>query len=67
MLVESGMVLALQGDKVKVGGGLFTPAACQVNFYPKLFLYSRINNAFVSTLGSTIERPLGCHRLFFYH
>jgi short subunit dehydrogenase-like uncharacterized protein len=29
MLVESGLVLALQGDQVKVGGGLWTPAACQ--------------------------------------
>lgn len=29
MLVESGLVLALQGDQVKVGGGLYTPAACQ--------------------------------------
>lgn len=30
MLVESGLVLALQGHEIKVGGGLFTPAACQV-------------------------------------
>jgi short subunit dehydrogenase-like uncharacterized protein len=30
MLVESGLVLALEGDKVKVGGGLWTPATCQV-------------------------------------
>jgi len=29
MLVESGLVLALEGDKVKVGGGLWTPATCQ--------------------------------------
>jgi hypothetical protein len=32
MLVESGLVLALQGDQVKVGGGVWTPAACQVRF-----------------------------------
>lgn len=30
MLVESGLVLALQLDKIKVGGGVYTPAACQV-------------------------------------
>ncbi len=30
MLVEAGLVLALEGDKVKVGGGLWTPAVCQV-------------------------------------
>jgi short subunit dehydrogenase-like uncharacterized protein len=29
MLVESGLVLALEGDKVKVGGGVWTPATCQ--------------------------------------
>ncbi|KAJ1415215.1 Saccharopine dehydrogenase-domain-containing protein [Ochromonadaceae sp. CCMP2298] len=29
MLVESGLVLALEGDKVRVGGGVWTPAACQ--------------------------------------
>lgn len=29
MLVESGLVLALDGQKVKVGGGCWTPAACQ--------------------------------------
>eukprot|EP01031_Cornospumella_fuschlensis_P027154 gene27154-32800_t len=29
MLVESGLVLALESDKVKVGGGVWTPAACQ--------------------------------------
>lgn len=29
MLVESGLVLALDGDKLKVGGGCYTPAACQ--------------------------------------
>lgn len=29
MLVESGLALALEGDKIKVGGGLWTPAACQ--------------------------------------
>ena len=29
MLVESGLVLALQGKEIKVGGGCFTPAACQ--------------------------------------
>eukprot|EP00981_Chlorochromonas_danica_P011248 scaffold3825_cov179-Ochromonas_danica.AAC.5 len=29
MLVESGLVLALEGEKVKVGGGVWTPAACQ--------------------------------------
>jgi short subunit dehydrogenase-like uncharacterized protein len=31
MLVESGLVLALESDKVKVGGGYFTPASCQVS------------------------------------
>ena len=31
MLVESGLALALEGDKIKVGGGVFTPAACQVS------------------------------------
>ena len=30
MLVESGLVLALQSDQVPVGGGVFTPATCQV-------------------------------------
>lgn len=30
MLVESGLVLALELPKVKVGGGVYTPAACQV-------------------------------------
>ncbi len=30
MLVESGLVLALQADKIKVGGGIWTPATCQV-------------------------------------
>jgi short subunit dehydrogenase-like uncharacterized protein len=30
MLVEAGLVLALQSDQVKVGGGVWTPAACQV-------------------------------------
>lgn len=29
MLVESGLVLALQGNQVKVQGGVWTPAACQ--------------------------------------
>lgn len=29
MLVEAGLVLALEPDKVKSGGGVFTPAACQ--------------------------------------
>jgi len=29
MLVESGLVLALDDDKIKVPGGLYTPAACQ--------------------------------------
>ena len=29
MLVESGLVLALQIDDVKVPGGVYTPAACQ--------------------------------------
>lgn len=29
MLVEAGLVLALEIDKVKVGGGIWTPAACQ--------------------------------------
>ena len=29
MLVESGLVLALEGNKVKVGGGVWTPASCQ--------------------------------------
>lgn len=29
MLVESGLVLALEGDRVKVGGGVWTPAVCQ--------------------------------------
>jgi len=29
MLVESGLVLALEGGKVKVGGGVWTPAVCQ--------------------------------------
>ncbi len=29
MLVEAGLVLALQGEQVKVGGGVWTPAACQ--------------------------------------
>jgi len=29
MLVESGLVLALNDDKIKVPGGLYTPAACQ--------------------------------------
>lgn len=29
MLVESGLTLALEGERLKVGGGLFTPAACQ--------------------------------------
>ncbi len=28
MLVESGLVLALQAEKVKSGGGVWTPAAC---------------------------------------
>jgi len=30
MLVEAGLVLALQGDRLPVAGGSFTPAACQV-------------------------------------
>lgn len=29
MLVEAGLVLALQGELVRVGGGVWTPAACQ--------------------------------------
>jgi short subunit dehydrogenase-like uncharacterized protein len=29
MLVESALALALDGDKLDVGGGVFTPAACQ--------------------------------------
>jgi short subunit dehydrogenase-like uncharacterized protein len=29
MLVESGLALALEGDKIRVGGGIWTPAACQ--------------------------------------
>jgi short subunit dehydrogenase-like uncharacterized protein len=29
MLVEAGLALALEGQQIKVGGGLFTPAACQ--------------------------------------
>ena len=31
MLVESGLVLALELDKVTAGGGVWTPATCQVN------------------------------------
>jgi hypothetical protein len=34
MLVESGLVLALEHEKVKSGGGVFTPAACQVSSIP---------------------------------
>lgn len=30
MLVEAGLVLALESDQIKVkGGGIFTPASCQ--------------------------------------
>jgi short subunit dehydrogenase-like uncharacterized protein len=29
MLVESGLTLALEHDKIKTGGGVYTPAACQ--------------------------------------
>ena len=32
MLVESGLVLALESSKVRVGGGVFTPACCQVTY-----------------------------------
>jgi short subunit dehydrogenase-like uncharacterized protein len=35
MLVESGLVLALQGDKVKVSGGVWTPATCQGDLLTK--------------------------------
>lgn len=31
MLVESGLALALECDKLKGGGGIFTPGTCQVN------------------------------------
>ena len=31
MLVESGLVLALNLKDVKAGGGVWTPAACQVH------------------------------------
>lgn len=30
MLVESGLALALESDKLKGGGGIFTPGTCQV-------------------------------------
>lgn len=29
MLIESGLVLALQLEQIKVPGGVYTPAACQ--------------------------------------
>ena len=29
MLVESGLVLALNEQNIKTGGGIFTPASCQ--------------------------------------
>jgi short subunit dehydrogenase-like uncharacterized protein len=29
MLVESGLALALEEHRIKVGGGSYTPAACQ--------------------------------------
>lgn len=31
MLVESALVFVLNPDTIKVGGGVFTPAACQVS------------------------------------
>ena len=38
MLVESGLVLALQLQEVKVGGGVYTPAACQGELLTKRLL-----------------------------
>ena len=32
MLVESGLALALEEDKIKVDGGVYTPATCQVSY-----------------------------------
>lgn len=29
MLIEAGLSLALEGNAIKVGGGLWTPASCQ--------------------------------------
>jgi short subunit dehydrogenase-like uncharacterized protein len=29
MLVESGLALALDGDRIKATGGVWTPATCQ--------------------------------------
>jgi short subunit dehydrogenase-like uncharacterized protein len=29
MLVESGLSLALEGDRIKATGGVWTPATCQ--------------------------------------
>lgn len=35
MLVESGLALALESSRIRVGGGVWTPAICQVNtLYP---------------------------------
>ena len=31
MLVESGLSLALEKDKIKTTGGILTPATCQVS------------------------------------
>jgi hypothetical protein len=39
MLVESGLVLALEEEKVKVGGGIWTPAACQVKNMQRILFY----------------------------
>ena len=33
MLVESGLSLAFDLDKIRAGGGVWTPATCQASFY----------------------------------
>ena len=43
MLAESGLVLALDSDKIKVGGGVWTPAACQVSDYLSISSQSLLN------------------------
>jgi short subunit dehydrogenase-like uncharacterized protein len=44
MLVESGLVLALEEEKVKVGGGIWTPAACQVKIRILFMVLICLNN-----------------------
>ena len=62
-----GLVLALQGDKVKVGGGSWTPATCQVTTKCYTVLCSAVSKLHsVCSLSQRLLRQLFCCNLQHY-